>query len=113
MNVEPEKIKEIISSYGKAKGYPERSHTARFCDDFGLNYNQWKAYTRGAQDIGIKVIHTLMDIFPELDLNWLLKKEIKQQNLLQEPKETYGEITNEDIMVKLNQIHQDIKKIKI
>lgn len=112
MNVEPEKIKQIISRYGQSKGYPEKSYTAKFCEDFDLNYNQWNAYTRGAQDIGIKVINFLMEKFPDTDMNWLLKKEITVFDSVSEPREFYEEITNEAIMVKLNQIHHDLKKIK-
>jgi hypothetical protein len=44
-----------------------------FCKDFDLNYNQWNAYTRGAQVVGNKITLRLMEIFPNLNLNWLLK----------------------------------------
>jgi hypothetical protein len=50
MYIDGAKIKSLISSYGKDKDYPEKS--AMFCKDFDLNYNQWNAYTRGAQVVG-------------------------------------------------------------
>jgi hypothetical protein len=34
------------------------------CKDFDLNYNQWNAYTRGAQVVGNKITLRLMEIFP-------------------------------------------------
>jgi hypothetical protein len=33
------------------------------CFDFDLNYNQWNAYTRGAQVVGNKITLRLMEIF--------------------------------------------------
>jgi hypothetical protein len=73
MYIDGAKIKSLISSYGKDKDYPEKSYTAMFCKDFDLNYNQWNAYTRGAQVVGNKITLRLMEIFPNLNLNWLLK----------------------------------------
>jgi hypothetical protein len=73
MYLEGSKIKQLISHYGESKGYPEKSHVAKFCEDFNLNYTQWNAYTRDAQNIGIKIIDKLMEIFPNLNLNWLFK----------------------------------------
>lgn len=73
MSVESEKIKKLIEYYGKLKGYPESSYVSRFAEDFKLNYNQWSAYTRGAQVIGLKIIHKLMEIFPDLNMNWYMK----------------------------------------
>jgi hypothetical protein len=52
--------KSLISSYGKDKDYPEKSYTAMF---WNLNYNQWNAYTRGAQVVGNKITLRLMEIF--------------------------------------------------
>jgi hypothetical protein len=73
MNVDSEKIKMLIEHYGKLKGYPQKSYLMKFAEDFELNYNQWNAYTRGQQVIGLKIIHILMEVFPDLNLNWLLK----------------------------------------
>jgi hypothetical protein len=71
MYIDGAKIKSLISSYGKDKDYPEKSYTACFCKDFDLNYNQWNAYTRGAQVVGNKI--TINGDFSNLNLNWLLK----------------------------------------
>jgi hypothetical protein len=73
MYVDGSKIKSLISVYGNSKDYPEKSHTALFCKDFELSYNQWNAYTRGAQLIGTKVTQKLIEIFPDLNLNWFFK----------------------------------------
>lgn len=75
MIAESEKIKRLVEYYGKLKGYPEKSYLMKFTEDFELNYNQWNAYTRGKQVIGLKIIQTLMDIFPNLNMNWYLKED--------------------------------------
>jgi len=75
MNVESEKIKMLVEYYGKLKGYPEKSYLKKFAEDNNLNYNQWNAYTRGTQALGLKIIHTLMDVFPDLNMNWFLKND--------------------------------------
>jgi hypothetical protein len=70
-----EKLKKLVEYYGKLKGYPEKSYLKMFTDDHDLNYNQWNAYTRGAQVVGSKIVQTLMDIFPSLNMNWYLKED--------------------------------------
>lgn len=117
MYVQGDKIKSLIVVYGKEKGYPEKSYVAMFCDDFNLNYNQWNAYTRGAQKVGTKIIQQLMEIFPNLNLNWLLKddesKFVTEENtsIVADTKTKYGEnITNLDLMMKLEEIHLTLKK---
>lgn len=73
MNVKGTKIKSLVDYYANMKDYPSKSSLAKFCEDYELNYNQWNAYIRETQAVGIKIIHQLMDIFPKLNLNWLLK----------------------------------------
>jgi hypothetical protein len=118
MNVDGDKIKSLIADYGKSKGYLEKSYVAMFCEENALSYNQWNAYTRGAQNIGTKVIHRLIEIFPDLNLNWLLKdapnKYIGEgkELILCEPVEKYDKnVTNEDLMNKLESILSEVKKI--
>lgn len=119
MNITGEKIGRLIEFYGQEKGYEKKSHLPKFCEDFNLNYTQWNAYTRGAQNVGTKIIDLLIDIFPDLNLNWLLKDEINmfvgkespQFQFLQEPKEKYSKkIGNEDIYNKLDEMLIEIKK---
>jgi hypothetical protein len=119
MHVDGDKIKSLITDYGKSKGYLEKSYVAMFCEDFELSYNQWNAYTRGAQNIGTKVIHRLIEIFPELNLNWLLKDESNRyvsevkEMIVCEPVEKYDKnVTNEDLMNKLETILSEVNKIK-
>lgn len=115
MHVDGWKIKKLIEDYGRTKGYAEKSYVAKFSEDFKLNYNQWNAYTRGAQNIGTKVIQFLMDVFPDLDLNWLLKKEAEQypesqqMEILEEPRT--NTITPEIIYKKLQEMHKEIRKL--
>lgn len=117
MYVDGKKLKKLIALYGKEKGYPEKSYVAMFCTDNGLSYNQWNAYLRGSQNLGTKIIQQLIDIFPGVDLNWLLKDETpqftskKSDTILDEPASIYGKtITNIDLMKKLEEIHLDLKK---
>jgi hypothetical protein len=114
MYVDGNKIKVLVEAYGKEKGYPEKSYMAKFCEDFDLNYNQWNAYSRGAQVIGTKIVQRLMEIFPEVDLNWLLKENEpgKVTDMVHEPKETYMNDSEKKIMQKLEIIHKEILSLK-
>lgn len=119
MNVDGNKFKAIIYWYGKQKGYDEKSYIPRFCEDFDLNYNQWNAYTRGAQNVGTKIIQFLMENFPNLNMNWFLKNEYnmwidpaeKHNDLILSESEIKISITPELIFNKLEAIHKDIKKM--
>jgi hypothetical protein len=118
MYIEGEKIKSLISIYGKSQEYPEKSYTAMFCKDFDLNYNQWNAYTRGAQVVGNKITLKLMDIFPDLNLNWLLKDEKNMFSgsenvpVIKEPApKPAKKIEKQDIYDKLDDILIELKKV--
>ena len=116
MNVDSSKIRALIEFHGRQRNYPTKSFVPSFVEDFKLNYNQWSAYTKGTQNIGIKVIQQLMEIFPELNLNWLLKDEGEMfvagdsALILKEQEAKYGEITNEIIYRKLEEIQDLIVK---
>ncbi|MBN8565262.1 MAG: hypothetical protein J0M25_00820 [Flavobacteriales bacterium] len=114
MYVDGNKIKVLVEAYGKEKGYPEKSYMAKFCEDFELNYNQWNAYSRGAQVIGTKIVQRLMEIFPDVDLNWLLKENeaLEALSMVHEPKETLLKESEKMIMDKLEIIHKEILKLK-
>jgi len=113
MYVDGSKIKVLVEAYGNKMGYPEKSHLAKFCEDFDLNYNQWSAYSRGAQVIGTKIVQRLMEIFPEVDLNWLLRENSDEilPDMVKEPAEVYQKSSEKQIMDKLELIHQDILKL--
>ncbi|MBC7847222.1 MAG: hypothetical protein H7Y10_12095 [Flavobacterium sp.] len=119
MNIEGSKIKALIEVYGRSKDYPEKSYLPFFCRDFDVNYTQWNAYTRGKQNLGTKIFDLLIDIFPSLNLNWLLKDEgqmftTEEINamVLTEPKLNYERnVTNLDLMQKLEEMHLDLKKM--
>lgn len=122
MNVDGSKIKKLVEIYGSGKNYDTKSYLAKFCEDNNLNYIQWNAYTRGAQTLGIKIVYLLIDIFPNLNLNWLLKDEgdiftSEEENVMivndlkSEYVKTPKDVTNEDLMKKLEEIEKDIKKV--
>jgi hypothetical protein len=118
MHVQTEKIKQLIEVYGKSQNYEDKAHTKRFCEDFSLSYTQWNAYLRGAQNIGIKIIEQLIDIFPNLNLNWLLKEETNMfigqdiPGMVSEPSSKYGKnITNLDLLKKLEEIQKEVHKM--
>jgi hypothetical protein len=122
MNEYGEKIKELIEFYGNAKGYAKKSHTLLFCEDYNLNYVQWGSYSRGTQKLGIKIIQDLVNIFPNLNLNWFLKDEpnmfmieiTESQSMISEFKSVYHkEISNVDLMKKLLEIEKEVKKNRI
>lgn len=119
MNVDGSKFKKLIEWYGNEKKYEQKSHLRKFCEDFDLNYIQFHAYTKESQNVGIKIIYRLMDIFPNLNMNWLLKDDPNMFThesgllILSEPKEKYNKkVTNEDLMTKLEEIEKELKKGK-
>lgn len=75
MTIDNEKLKLLINHYGSTREYPVKSYVPMFCEDNNLNYIQWNTYLRGAQKIGIKIVYDLLNIFPDLNLNWLFKDE--------------------------------------
>lgn len=120
MNVDGEKIRQLIEHYGTQKKYEPKTKLRRFCEDFDLNYIQWSSYIKGTQNLGIKIIHVLMNIFPSLNLNWFLKDEGQMFTseekvlVLNEPKAEYSKkIEKEDLYEKLDEILVEIKKISI
>lgn len=117
MNVEGEKIRTLIELYGKERNYPPKSYLSKFCEDNEVNYSQWNAHIGGRQVVGIKIIDKLMYVFPNLNLNWLLKDDPNMFTdesglmILSEPKEKYNKkVTNEDLMTKLEEIERELKK---
>jgi len=119
MTIDGDKIKALIDVYGKSKGYPEKSYIPKFCEDFDLNYIQWFSYVKGRTNPGLKIIYNLVNIFPALNLNWLLKEDSNMFTdpnavfVFEEPGEEYGkEVSNNDIMKKLEIIEKEIKKLK-
>ncbi|NRT11497.1 hypothetical protein [Flavobacterium sp. 14A] len=119
MYIAGEKITKLVEIYGKRMGYPEKSYLPMFCEDFKVNYTQWNAYTRGRQNIGTKIIDILIEIFPNINLNWLIKDEgsifVGEDEILmvaEAPEPTYSKkIGQEDIYFKLEDILFEIKKV--
>lgn len=125
MIVKGEKIRELIEDYGKANSIAEKSVLRQFSENFELNYTQWSNYIRGEQNLGLKPIEKLMEIFPNMNLNWLLRDEgekyinlntnysANEQPTLRvadNESEALQKITLEIIYEKLQLMHQDIKE---
>lgn len=122
MVVNPDKIKAVIKHWGNIKGIPEKSHLTRFAEEYDLNYKQWAAFCNGGQTAGYKVVDVFMDIFPSMDMNYLIKEEIPANAdmfdlstskflILQEPNENYKSISNNQLYLKLEEIHFEIKSV--
>lgn len=119
MDVTGSKFKRLIEIYGISKGYPEKSHLPKFCEDFDLNYTQWNTYCRGKQNVGVKIIDILLDIFPNLNLNWFLKDEgdiftTEEGNAMvsSQPIAIISKkIEKEDIYKKMDEILLEMKKL--
>ena len=119
MNVDGWKIKKLIEFYGAENGYDVKSYLPKFCEENKLNYIQWNAYTRGTQTLGIKIVYLLIDIFPNINLNWLLKDEPnmfvgdKTETIaVKEPETKYQkEIGPEDIYNKMEEMLSELKAL--
>lgn len=115
MNIESDRIKALIEYYGKNKNYPEKSYTTRFCEAFDLNYIQWSSYSNGKQKAGIKIIYQLMNIFPDLNLNWLLKDDSRMflsQNMVNEPEECYKK-TTKNFENLITEIRTELEELEV
>lgn len=117
MEINGSKIMRLIEHYGKEKGFEEKHYLRGFTNELGLNYTQWSAYTRGSQNLGIKVIDQLMQIFPDLNLNWLLKDDHEMFlsdviGKVADPEAKYMvNKASDPIMSKLEAIHNDLNKM--
>ncbi len=124
MIVKGEKIRELIEDYGKANNIAEKSFLRQFTEEFDLNYAQWSNYIRGEQNLGLKPIEKLIEIFPYINLNWLLKdygekyivNNITPYPEAEDPELNFAsevdselKITNEMLMKKLELMHSDIQ----
>jgi hypothetical protein len=122
MNVEGHKIRTLIEIYGKERNYLPKEYLSRFCKDNDVNYSQWNAYIGERQVVGTKILDLLMYVFENLNMNWLLKDDpnifIGQINVIGVNEETtiynktQKKITNEDLMRKLEELENEIKKDK-
>jgi hypothetical protein len=118
MNVDGEKIRTLIEVYGKEREYPSKSYLSKFCEDNDVNYSQWNAHIGGRQVVGTKILDKLMYVFPDLNMNWLLKDDPNMftrgeiKHALSEPPSKYAKnVTNEDLMNKLEEILIQTKKV--
>lgn len=45
---------------------------SKFCEIHGLSYQSINPICNNRREIGINIIHDLMEIFPNLNINWLI-----------------------------------------
>ena len=123
MVIDARKIKAVIEYYGQIKNYPEKSYITKFCEDFKLNYKQWSALCSGNLPGGYKVVDIFLDIFPNIDTNWLIKNDVPvngdkflssgkiEKKSAKELNEEYTrEITNDQLFRKMEEIQFEFRK---
>lgn len=117
MDIEKDRVIALIQHYKREKGYPDKSWLSAFCSDHNLNYNQWYTLLKSDKGVGIKIIDLLVNIFPTLDLNWLLKGEgsmfTKGQTELSEPSASYIKTPFEkEVIQRLEVMQSELKTLK-
>lgn len=118
MTIPGDRILALISHYGKVRGYAEKSYLTQFTEENELNYGQWSNYTRNAQSTGPKVLEAILKIFPEINLNWLIKGEGEMflndgYKGIAEPAANYSKASFEtEVLQRLEALQIDMKSLK-
>lgn len=117
MDIEKGRVVALIEHYRKAKEYPEKSWLKGFCADNSLNYNQWHTLLKSDKGVGIKIIDILVNIFPNVNLNWLLKGEGEMftdgKMVVSEPASTYLKTPFEkEVIQRLEAVQNELKTLK-
>ena len=77
---------------------------------FDMNYSQLSQYVNGKK-ISIDFLTKIIQEFPEVDLNWLLRDDSINDASLNETSESYKTImNNEQIIDKIESLLKDLKK---
>lgn len=96
-----EKLKEVIKQ--------KYSSIRDFADKKEMNYSQVSQYLHGRK-ISIEFLFILIEEFPELDLNWLLRDEDFVENTVNEKPSTYKiPLKNDEIINKTIDLLLDLK----
>lgn len=116
MDIDKGKVITLIKHYSTEKGYSEKSWLTAFCEDKQLNYKQWHTLLKTDKGIGIKVIDLLVDVFPNLNLNWLLKDDgemfITGEKANIEAVNTSSSTFENEVIKRLELIQVDIQYLK-
>lgn len=48
------------------------SSKTKFCEENGLEYNSFQPFTNNKRTLGIHLLNKLVEVFPNLNVNWLL-----------------------------------------
>lgn len=77
---------------------------------FDMNYTQLSQYLNGKK-ISIDFLNKIINEFPEVDLNWLLREDYLSKSRVNEHPEVYKTIlSNEQIVQKIEVLLNDLKK---
>ncbi|GAA3648325.1 helix-turn-helix domain-containing protein [Flavivirga jejuensis] len=94
-----EKLKQLIKS--------KYSRYGDLADKFNMNYTQLSQYINGKK-ISIEFLHKIIDEFPEVDLNWLLRND--NMDSLQEGMEAYKvPLTKKQIIDRIEALVVELK----
>lgn len=73
---------------------------SKFCEEYGFTYSSFSPITNDIRPLGMNILKKLMEIFPNLNINWLLygigeinyiKNDLVESNMiLQEPPDKYN-----------------------
>ncbi|MBJ6367957.1 helix-turn-helix domain-containing protein [Snuella sedimenti] len=94
-----EKLKQLIKS--------KYDRLGDLAEKFEMNYSQLSQYVNGKK-VSIEFLNKIIQEFPEVDLNWLLRDD---EDMVQEHSEAYKVIlTNEQIVNRIEMLLKDLKK---
>lgn len=96
-----EKLKVVI-----AKKYRTIGDCA---EKFGMNYSQLSQYLNGRK-VSIEFLTKIIDEFPDVDLNWLLRDDDSAKHMVNDANATYKiPMKNEEIIEKTIELLTDLK----
>lgn len=94
----------------------------QFCKKYNFSYNSMNSIINNHRDIGINIISDLMEVFPNLNINWLIygtgsvnytiSDNITQEHILDEPGEKYAEDSFENLILQYMDRPKVKKKLK-
>ncbi|AXP79220.1 hypothetical protein CJ739_120 [Mariniflexile rhizosphaerae] len=78
-------------------------------DKFGMNYTQLSQYLNGKK-ISIEFLSKVIEEFPDVDLNWLLRDNLDEEYMVNENQAGYKiPMKNEEIVDKTIELLTDLK----
>ncbi|GAA3585109.1 helix-turn-helix transcriptional regulator [Snuella lapsa] len=96
-----EKLKQLIKS--------KYDRLGDLAEKFEMNYSQLSQYVNGKK-VSIEFLNKIIQEFPEVDLNWLLRDDADMADGVKEHSEAYKVIlTNEQIVNRIEMLLKDLK----